>query len=62
MLPEYVNNQLQVLVNFYRKVAMVEFGGKTYTSPPLVNEEEIFAGGRFPREPQLKRRRQKDNE
>ena len=22
---------------------MVEFGGKTYASPPLVNEEEIFA-------------------
>ena len=22
---------------------MIEFGGKTYTSPPLVNEEEIFA-------------------
>ena len=26
---------------------MVEFGGKTYTSPPLVNEEEIFAEWRI---------------
>ena len=26
---------------------MVEFGGKTYTSPSLVNEEEIFAEWRI---------------
>ena len=39
MLPEYGNGLLQVLVNFYGKEAMLEFGGKTYTSPPLVNEE-----------------------
>ena len=26
---------------------MVEFGGKTYSSPPLVNEEEIFAEWRI---------------
>ena len=26
---------------------MVKFGGKTYTSPPLVNEEEIFAEWRI---------------
>ena len=26
---------------------MVEFGGKSYTSPPLVNEEEIFAEWRI---------------
>ena len=26
---------------------MVEFGGKTYTSPPLVNEEAIFAEWRI---------------
>ena len=37
MLPEYGNDQLQVLVNFYGKEAMIEFGDKTYTSPPLVN-------------------------
>ena len=42
MLPEYGNVQLKY-VNFYGKEAMVEFGGNTYTSPPLVNEEEIFA-------------------
>ena len=38
-----MTDQLQVLVNFYRVEAMVEFGGKTYTSPPLVNEE--LSGG-----------------
>ena len=26
---------------------MVEFGGKTYTSPSLANEEEIFAEWRI---------------
>ena len=34
-------------VNFYGKEAMAEFGGKTYTSPPLVNEEEVFAEWRI---------------
>ena len=29
------------------KEAMVEFCGKTYTSPPLVNGEEIFADWRI---------------
>ena len=47
MLPEYGNDQLQVLANLYGKEAMVEFSGKTYTSPPLVNEEEIFAEWRI---------------
>ena len=47
MLPEFGSDQLQVLVNFYGKEAMVEFGGKTYTSLPLVNEEEIFAEWRI---------------
>ena len=47
MLPKYGNSQLQVLVNFYGKEAMVEFGCKTYISPPLVNEEEIFAEWRI---------------
>ena len=47
MLPEYGNDQLQVvLVNFYGEEAMVEFGGKTYT-PPLVNEEEMYAERRI---------------
>ena len=26
---------------------MVEFGGKTYSSPPLVNDEELFAEWRI---------------
>ena len=47
MLPEYGNDQLKVLVNFYGKEAIVEFGGITFTSPPLVNEEEIFAEWRI---------------
>ena len=47
MLPEYGSDQLQVLVNFYGKEAMVEFAGNTYTSPPLVNEEDIFAEWRI---------------
>ena len=46
-LLEYGNDQLQVLVNFYGKEVMVELGGKTYTSPPLVNEEEILAEWRI---------------
>ena len=41
MLPEYGNEQLQGLVNFCGKEAMVEFGGKTYTSPTLVNERNL---------------------
>ena len=44
-------NQLQVLVNFYGKEAMVEFGGKTYTSSPLVNEDKSLLTGGFSREP-----------
>ena len=42
MLPEYGNDQLQVT-----SMGKVEFGGKTYTSPPLVNEEDIFAEWRI---------------
>ena len=30
---------------------MVEFGGKTYSSPSRVNEEEFFADRGFSREP-----------
>ena len=38
-LPEFGNNELKVLLNFYGKEAQAEFGGKPYTSPPLVGEE-----------------------
>ena len=41
-LPEFDNNELKVLLNFYGKEAQAEFGGKTYTSPPLVDSEEIL--------------------
>ena len=42
-LPEFGNNELKVLLNFYGKEAQVEFGGKTYTSPPLVDSEAILS-------------------
>lgn len=41
-LAEY-GKELQALVDFYGKEATVEFNGTTYTSPPLVDGEEIFA-------------------
>ena len=42
-LPELGNNEFKVLLNFYGKEAQTEFGGKTYTSPPLVHSEEILS-------------------
>ena len=50
MLPEYGNDQLYVQV-LDGKEAMVEFGRKTYTSPPLVIEEEYLLSEGFSREP-----------
>ena len=41
-LPEFGNNELKVCLNFYGKEAQAEFGGKTYTSPPLVDSEGIL--------------------
>ena len=41
-LSEFGNNKLKVLLVFYGKEAQTEFGGKTYTSPPLVDSEEIL--------------------
>ena len=41
-LPEFGNNELKVLLIFYGKEAQAEFGGKTYTSPPLIDSEEIL--------------------
>ena len=52
-LPEFGNDELKVLLNFYGKEAQAEFGGKTYTSPPLVDSEEILSEWR---EPLLKRK------
>ena len=42
-LPEFGNNELKVLLNFYGKEAQAEFGGKTYTSPPFVDSEEMLS-------------------
>ena len=42
-LPEFDNSELKVLLNFYGKEAQAEFGDKTYTSPPLVDSEEILS-------------------
>ena len=36
-----------VFLNFYGKEAQAEFGGKTYTSPPLVDSEEILSEWRL---------------
>ena len=34
---------MKVLLNFYGKEAQAEFGGKPYTSPPLVDSEDILS-------------------
>ncbi len=46
---EYGKGEIQTLVNFYGKEATMEFDGKTYTSPPLVDGEEILAEWVFKR-------------
>ena len=38
---------MQVLVDFYGKEATVDSEGETYTSPALVDGEEVFAGWRI---------------
>ena len=43
VLPEFGNIGLKVLLNFYGKEAQAKFGGKTYTSPPLGDSEEILS-------------------
>ena len=42
-LPEFRNNELKVLLNFYGMEAQADFVGKTYTFPPLVDIEEILS-------------------
>ncbi len=42
-LLEYGKGEIQTLVNFYGKEATMEFDGKTYTSPPLVDGKETLA-------------------
>ena len=46
-LPEYGTEELNALANFYGEEATVEFNGTSYTSPPLVNSEEIIAEWRL---------------
>ena len=42
-LPEFGNNELKILLYFYGKEAQAEFVGKTYTSPPIMDSEEILS-------------------
>ena len=46
-LPKYGKKEVQALVDFYGKEVTIEFEGETYTSPPLVDSEEIFAEWRM---------------
>lgn len=46
-LLEYGKKELEVLVDFYGKEATVEFEGTIYTSPPLVDGEEVVAEWRL---------------
>ena len=47
MLSEYGNEQLQSLVEFYGNEVTTEFDGKTYSSSPLIDSEEIFTEWRL---------------
>ena len=42
-LPEYGNKEIQVSVDFHGKEATIEFEGEVYSSPPLVDSDEILA-------------------
>ena len=42
-LPSYGNKQIKVLAEFYGKEAEVQYAGMTYTSPPLLNGDELLS-------------------
>ena len=42
-LSEFGNTELKALLPFYGKEAQAEFADKTYTSPPLIDSEEILS-------------------
>ena len=39
----YSNDQIQVLAQFYGEEAEVQFAGSTFTSPPLLDREELLS-------------------
>ena len=42
-LPSYGNEQIKELAEFYGKEAEVQYAGMTYTSPPLLNGDELLS-------------------
>ena len=40
-ITSYSNDQIQVLAQFYGEEAEVQFAGSTFTSPPLLDREEL---------------------
>ena len=46
-LPELVNKELQVLVDFYGKEETAEFGGTTVSSPPLWMVKRSWQSGEY---------------
>ena len=42
-LPNYGKEKLHALLDFYEEHDEVEFNGSTYSSPPLVDREEVCA-------------------
>ena len=42
-LVDYGEKKLQVLLDFYGEEVEIEFNGSTYSSPPLVDRNEVLA-------------------
>ena len=42
-IPSYGNEQIKILTNFYGKEAEVQYAGISYTSPPLLNGDELLS-------------------
>ena len=42
-LADYGKENLQVLLDFYGEEVEIEFNGSTYSSPPLVDRNEVLA-------------------
>ena len=41
-LPSYGNEQIKILAEFCGKEAEVQYAGATYTSPPLLDGDELL--------------------
>ena len=42
-LPSYGNEQIKILAEFYGKETGVQYAGMTYTSPPLLHDDELLS-------------------